>query len=86
MSRLSQAAARFTHFSQLPLPSEARQQDGNGRVFDLASLDVHQATEDTYGRRSLCYPIEPGLTSPMVFVFNVLPDAEHLRLVAVTLQ
>ncbi|MCJ7550025.1 MAG: hypothetical protein MUQ30_10125, partial [Anaerolineae bacterium] len=72
-----------THFSRLPLPSEAIQQDGNGRVF---GLDVHQAAEDTYGRRSLAHPIQLGLTSPMVFVFDVLPDAEHLRLVAVTLQ
>ena len=61
-----------------------RLQDGNGRMFDLAGVDVHQAAEDTYGRRSLYYPIQPGFTLSMVFVFDVLPDAEGLRLVAVT--
>jgi hypothetical protein len=58
-------------------------QDSAGRVFDLASLDVHQAAEYTYQRESLYYAIQPGFTVPLVFVFDVLPQSEGLRLVAV---
>ena len=58
-------------------------QDSAGRVFDLASLNVHQAAETTYQRESLYYPIQPGFTVPMVFVFDVLTQSEDLRLVAV---
>jgi hypothetical protein len=58
-------------------------QDNVGRVFDLASLKVHQAAEYTYQRESLYYPVQPGFTLPMVFVFDVLPQSEGLRLVAV---
>ena len=58
-------------------------QDSVGRIFDLASLNVHQAAEYTYQRESLYYPIQPGFTVPLVFVFDVLPQSEGLRLVAV---
>jgi len=59
-------------------------QDDAGRLFDLARLDVHQAAEDTYGRKSLYYAIQPGFTVPMVFVFDVLPESRGLHLVSVT--
>ncbi|MBN2391099.1 MAG: hypothetical protein JXR84_10255 [Anaerolineae bacterium] len=58
-------------------------QDNVGRVFDLASLNVHQAAEYTYQRESLYYPIQPGFTISLVFVFDVLPQSEDLQLVAV---
>lgn len=58
-------------------------EDSAGRVFDLASLNVHQAAEYTYQRESLYYAIQPGFTVPLAFVFDVLPQLEELRLVAV---
>lgn len=58
-------------------------QDSAGRVFDLASPNVHQAAEYTYQRESLYYPIQPGFTMPLVFVFDVLPQSEELHLLAV---
>jgi len=56
-------------------------QDGSGRIYDLASVAVHQAAEDLYGRESLYYPIQPGITVPLVLVFDVAPSAQDLRLV-----
>ncbi len=58
-------------------------QDSLGRMFDLTSLNVHQAAEYTYQRESLYYPIQPGFTVPLVFVFDVSPQSEGLQLVAV---
>lgn len=58
-------------------------QDSTGRVYDLASLNIHQAAEYTYQCESLYYAIQPGFTVPLVFVFDVSPQSEGLRLVAV---
>ena len=60
-----------------------RLQDGRECVFDLASLNVHQAAKDTHGRESVYCPTQPDLALRKVLRFDALPRWEDLRLVAV---
>ena len=59
-----------------------RVEDSIGRRFDMAELELQSAAQDEYGRDGVYDTIQPGFTSPMVFVFDVLPESTGLFLVS----
>lgn len=60
----SDSVGRYTSF---------RVKDSANRLFDLASLNANMAAMDSYNRKGLYDDVQPGMTIPMVFVFDVLP-------------
>ncbi|MBN2002843.1 MAG: hypothetical protein JXA21_05760 [Anaerolineae bacterium] len=67
----------------ITLSDSFKLQDEVGRKFDMAEADIQQAAKDTFDRPGAPFRIQPGFTVPMVFVFDVLPEATELHLVAV---
>lgn len=67
----------------ITLTDSIKLQDGAGHKFDMAEAAIQQAAADTFDRPSAPFRIQPGFTVPMVFVFDALPGATGLHLVAV---
>ncbi len=59
-------------------------QDDANRAFDLAETKVQTAAKDQYNLRGATDSIQPGFTTRMVFVFDVLPTSQGLSLIAIS--
>jgi hypothetical protein len=55
--------------------------DNRGRVFNMADLNAQFAARDHYQAEIIYKEIQPGLSEPSVFVFDVAPDATGYVLV-----
>ena len=64
--------------------SSFRAKDAAGREFDLAGLTVQMAAKDQYNLGGIYTTVQPGFTTQMVFVFDVLPAAQTFTLVSLS--